>query len=325
VSHNAVSVINYLIEKGADIEVKDNKGNTPLLNARDLEAVKCLVEKGAHVDAVDSKGHTLFYYACEYAQINGPKYGPGPVNDPMNPVIMPYVGPGGEYQERYIRFKPIYMYLKEHYTELRKKANVDRQVNKNQQANKKSDVEVICEAVQRGDLKTVKNFVEKNPSILKIISTNPIVSFNGDDRYTKTVRAILAPDNVDRRTLLHFAAIDPQSFEVLKYLIEQKAEVDAVDGRGLTPLFLAAVARNKKAVLYLLEHGAERPQPKHYYQLPAYQQSLANGYAAAVGGRVIDTRTVEHYGYKEVIETVDYSAMFKQFGNPDGNTKTVNG
>ena len=40
-------VVNLLIEKGADIHVKDNSGNTPVHYARSTEVVNLLIEKGA--------------------------------------------------------------------------------------------------------------------------------------------------------------------------------------------------------------------------------------------------------------------------------------
>jgi len=61
-----ISIINALIEYGADVNVKDY-GGIPLLHhaasCRDsLKIVKILIENGADVTAVDLRGHTFFDY-----------------------------------------------------------------------------------------------------------------------------------------------------------------------------------------------------------------------------------------------------------------------
>jgi ankyrin repeat protein len=62
-------VIKLLVERGANIQVKNTSGRTPLhvaaynLNAGD--AVSYLIEKGADVNARDSTGETPLRYALE--------------------------------------------------------------------------------------------------------------------------------------------------------------------------------------------------------------------------------------------------------------------
>ncbi|MDR1385803.1 MAG: ankyrin repeat domain-containing protein, partial [Planctomycetaceae bacterium] len=175
----------------------------------------------------------------------------------------------------------------------------------------------IIKAVQKGDLKTVKKLVEIEPSILKTQNTDPIIDIN---KYP-VFRGVLQ-NNVDGRNLLHFAASVPESFDVLKYLIEQKADVNAIDGRGLTPLFCAALVQNEKAVLYLLEHGADRPQFKHY-QLPERELNLAKFYGIMDGGRKISERKVEHDDHTEVIETFDLSTMDRGYNSLRASRKQL--
>ena len=55
-------MVKYLIQKGADVEAKDDEyGSTALIKAtiwRELEVVKCLVEHGADVNQKDKEGKT---------------------------------------------------------------------------------------------------------------------------------------------------------------------------------------------------------------------------------------------------------------------------
>jgi len=53
--------VKLLLEKGANIEAKDNDGDTALINAAikgETEMVKLLLEKGANIEAKDNKGET---------------------------------------------------------------------------------------------------------------------------------------------------------------------------------------------------------------------------------------------------------------------------
>ena len=56
-----IKVTKFLIEKGANIEVKNEDGNTPLHEAVDgghFEVVKYLIEKGAQLDAKNNTNDT---------------------------------------------------------------------------------------------------------------------------------------------------------------------------------------------------------------------------------------------------------------------------
>ena len=74
--------IKYLVYLGADVNAKDENGNTPLIQATyngHLEVVKCLVQNGADMDVKNKRGRTALMMAvgcgnlelCSYLIENG--------------------------------------------------------------------------------------------------------------------------------------------------------------------------------------------------------------------------------------------------------------
>ncbi len=65
------NVIEVLLQKGANIELKGKTGETPLHVAAQegcVEAVTMLVSKGANINAHDNEGHTPLRRAIDYQQ-----------------------------------------------------------------------------------------------------------------------------------------------------------------------------------------------------------------------------------------------------------------
>ena len=61
-------VVEYLIEKGANVNEQDNDGKTVLMIAKDVYRageLKVIIDKGADVNAQDNDGKTALMYAIE--------------------------------------------------------------------------------------------------------------------------------------------------------------------------------------------------------------------------------------------------------------------
>ena len=61
-------VVKILLEKGADIEARNNYGDTPLICASrygTLKVVKYLLENGADMEAKNNSGNTFFSYVSK--------------------------------------------------------------------------------------------------------------------------------------------------------------------------------------------------------------------------------------------------------------------
>jgi len=81
---------------------------------------------------------------------------------------------------------------------------------------------------------------------------------------------------------VYFAATGQSSnLETLTMLLDRGADVNAMSPKGETVLFAAAMTRNWKAALLLLERGADPKQGKSVDGLPF--RNLINGYAGSQG------------------------------------------
>ncbi len=53
---NHVAIVELLLEKNADPNLRDEEGNTPLMHAASVEIARALVERGARIDAINDAG-----------------------------------------------------------------------------------------------------------------------------------------------------------------------------------------------------------------------------------------------------------------------------
>jgi len=64
---NRLNVVRFLLENGADVNIADNKGTTPLMLASDncnINLVRLLLDNGADIHMTDDRGRTALIRAC---------------------------------------------------------------------------------------------------------------------------------------------------------------------------------------------------------------------------------------------------------------------
>ena len=132
----------------------------------------------------------------------------------------------------------------------------------------------ILVAVADGNLTKIKELVQNDPSLLK--------KTFGDDKMS----------------LVHIVSVNPDDIEVLKYLIEQDADVRAKTAQNWTPVVYACRAGNHEAIRYLLANGSREPH-EDCLNLPEELQQLVRMHAAMSPERRVGTkeiRTEDQYG-----------------------------
>ncbi len=70
--YSAIGSISLLLKKGADPDLADSDGRTPLFYVRDTKdgkIIRLLVRNGAHLNIVDNEKHTPLYYYAQYGNL----------------------------------------------------------------------------------------------------------------------------------------------------------------------------------------------------------------------------------------------------------------
>jgi hypothetical protein len=75
--HSKPKIIKHMIDKGVDLNVKDNNGQTPIFYAckhSTLEIIKYMIVKGVDLNVKDNDGQTLILHACKHSTLEIIKY-----------------------------------------------------------------------------------------------------------------------------------------------------------------------------------------------------------------------------------------------------------
>jgi len=124
----------------------------------------------------------------------------------------------------------------------------------------------IHDAVTNNDGTKVKELIKQNPNLVFSKNENGFTPLhlavtNGYTdivKYLLTTKADVNARNSYGGTPLHLAAmVKGQHSEIVEMLLSHGADVNAPDAHGLTPLHYAALVDNQDAVKSLSDHGAK--------------------------------------------------------------------
>ena len=248
-THNRTDVIDLLISKSANIDIKNVFGETALIIAckkNNIELVKYLLQKGANVNLGDDISVSPIFVASYYGYIDLAKL---------------LIDNGSDVNLTTIQNKTAIMY-----------------------ACAECHLDIVKLLVENGadlSIKDIKNnsiliWAEYggDMSIIEFLVDNGLQISNGSNNemspflFALTHRDIEVADYLLQKgasidpvyegmTPLMRYCRDPDDFQVAKYLIDKGANLEYKTDSGLTPLHVAIINDNIPAIGYLISKGAD--------------------------------------------------------------------
>ena len=245
------AVCQVLIDAGADIEAKNDKGRSPLLMACELgklDAVKMLVKASADVCATDNQGATCLMLAAYFGHTETVRYLVG----------LPVVEVN---HEQNVGETALHFAVPEGHRDV---VEVLIDAGADIEANNGKGRSPLLMACVLGKLDTVKMLVEAGAAVCATDDQGDtcltLAAYFG---HTDIVRYLVGLPDVDvnyhgrnNDTALH-SAVDDGHRDVVELLIDAGADIEAQDSTGETPLHYAC-ENGKLAILkMLLKAGAD--------------------------------------------------------------------
>lgn len=250
-NQGSLSVINYLINHGADVNAKNGKGYTPLYYAASYnkaEAVSLLLTKGADPNLMGELGGPL-HIAVSHQQAEAVDIllsGGADANlrrdfDGGTPLHW-YVIFATQFSSKDIRILDSLAKHGVNFNALDKRGTTP--LDSNHLAGS------VGPLVMRGArLSNVDDIFSLLNKVARSGSTDAL-------KYLKAEGFSLQTKGPDGQTLLHDAGMFGH-VQVIEYLIANGLDMDAIDREGRTPLDKALLACKKNSIEYFIEKGAK--------------------------------------------------------------------
>ncbi|XP_067845693.1 CARD- and ANK-domain containing inflammasome adapter protein [Heptranchias perlo] len=232
-----VTIIEYLLNKGAKIEVRDNKGQSPLHRAAEkghTGAAKMLLQAGAHIYALDTESRSPLHLAAQNNHF------------PIVKLMLKEEARNDKRMKSFLHMAALRDESKLAQIVLKYGAPVDTKDEKNRTP--------LFHATSQGHLNTVKVLLEAGAKVdVDLIDA----AFNSDNQ--SLIRLFLEHGSGISPTVIVnalFKAVQKNLHRTVGILIDQGIDVNTRNGMQYTPLLLAAELGHAESVKVLINKGA---------------------------------------------------------------------
>lgn len=237
------------IDAGADLNVKDENGNTPLHFAvDDPDIAEILIAKGANVNAVNKDGNSPLAYVFK--------------NYMMDVYLKAGINPNLE-----IHGKP----LLQHAIENQRRDIVIELLNYGADPNGKTSdgVPFLYRAIELNFSSAINTFLDYGADIHALNKYGHLPDNLDPDLLMRLFEGGLNPElKTKSGSSLLLVASQAGNLDAFKFLIEKGADVNAVNKDGIPILYQAIEAGNSRAVDVFLDYGADISALNKYGHLP---------------------------------------------------------
>ncbi|XP_072368968.1 CARD- and ANK-domain containing inflammasome adapter protein [Scyliorhinus torazame] len=236
-AHGHVAIIEYLLNKGAKVEVRDNRQQSPLHRAAvegHLAAAKMLLQAGAHIYALDKESRSPLHLAAANSHFS------------MVKLMLKEEARNQKSKKSFLHMAALRDESKFAQILLKYGAPVDTKDEKNRTP--------LFHAISQRHLNTVKVLLESGAKVnVDLIH----VAFDSNDQFLiKLLLEHVSEINSAVLVSALFKAVQKNLYRTVGIIIEQGIDINTRNGMQYTPLLLAAELGHAESVDILINKGA---------------------------------------------------------------------
>lgn len=235
-------MVKLLLDRGANIDAKDNHGYTAMIEAAStghIDTLKFLLERGANIEVRSASGNTVLLAAASKGETG---------------VVQLLLDKGGNTEVADAHGETALIWAAEEGNTDTVKLLLDKRANI--EAKDSYGYTALIQAADKGKTETVKTLLDKGANIeAKENHGDSALTEAVEKGHTETVKALLERGAYSDMALIEAAGSD--KVEIVRLLLDKGANANAKNQDAETPLIRASRNDRVETVKLLLDRGAD--------------------------------------------------------------------